>query len=89
MLLKPAGSLIEPPVSVPVAEIHISDATDTADPLDDPPGTYFLSHGFLVGPKSEFSPLEPWAQASRLVFPMITAPASLIFLTTVASYGGI
>src|SRR5258708_7873184 len=58
-LQKEAGSLMEPPVSVPVAAKAMPDATATAEPLLEPPGTRVLSKGFFVGPKSEFSPEDP------------------------------
>ena len=63
-------------------------ATAAADPPLDPPGTRDVSCGFLVGPKAEFSVLEPIANSSRFVLPMITAPASRSLVTIVASYGG-
>ena len=36
---KDAGCLIEPPVSLPRAAIDDLEATDAAEPPDDPPGT--------------------------------------------------
>ena len=41
-----------------------------------------------VGPKAEFSPLEPIANSSMFVLPTITAPASFRRSMTLASYGG-
>ena len=46
---KLAGSLIEPPVSLPNAHGTMLLATAAALPPDDPPGTLFRFHGFLVG----------------------------------------
>ena len=65
-----------------------SAATAAADPPDEPPGTRVVSSGFFVGPKAEFSVLEPIANSSRLVLPTKIAPASRSRVTTVASYGG-
>ena len=50
-------------------------ATAAADPPLDPPGVRVTSHGFFDGPSAEFSVDEPIANSSRLVLPMITAPA--------------
>ncbi|MEY3035248.1 MAG: hypothetical protein RLZ86_1870, partial [Actinomycetota bacterium] len=41
-----------------------------------------------MGPKAEFSVLDPMANSSRLVLPTTTAPACANRSTTVASYGG-
>jgi hypothetical protein len=41
-----AGTLIDPPVSVPRAKSTIPQATADADPLDDPPGTRSGALGF-------------------------------------------
>jgi hypothetical protein len=55
------------------------------EPLLEPPGTRLVSHGFLLGPKALYSPLEPMANSSMLALAMGTAPASSRRLTTVAS----
>ena len=48
---KLAGLRTEPPVSEP-KEIRLSNAlTETPLPPDEPPDTYSIFHGFLVGPK--------------------------------------
>ena len=47
----PAGILIEPPVSVPVAPKHKFAETAEADQPEDPPGTKFLPIGLIVFPK--------------------------------------
>src|SRR5438093_13740858 len=86
---QPAGWRIEPPVSVPKAAMHWSAATAAADPPDEPPGTRSALHGLRVGKKAEFSADEPIANSSRLVLPVMTAPAVRILLMTVQSYGGI
>src|SRR3989344_152103 len=57
--VKLAGCLTEPPVSVPMAIRDKPAATEAAEPLDDPPGTKSVFQGFLIGPKSEFSPDAP------------------------------
>ena len=84
---KAAGCLIDPPVSVPVAIVQRSAATAAAEPPEEPPGTLFVSQGFLTGPKKLVSLDEPIANSSILVLPSITTPASLNLPTTVASYG--
>src|SRR3972149_9755274 len=84
----PAGSLTDPPVSEPSASGTTPPPTAAADPPLDPPGTRDGSHGFRVGPNAECSVDEPIANSSRLVFPMMMAPASRSRVTTVASYGG-
>ena len=45
---KAEGIRTDPPVSVPIAAAAILSVTDTAAPLDEPPGILpiFLSHGF-------------------------------------------
>ena len=85
---KLAGCLIDPPVSVPVATSERPAAIAAAEPLEDPPGTYFLFQGFKVAPKSEFSPLAPCAQASQFVLPIVIPPALSILSTAVAEYSG-
>ena len=82
-----AGWRIEPPVSVPVAAGARSAATAAAEPPDEPPGTCSTFHGFLTGPKAEFSLDEPIANSSMLVLPSVTMPAALRRSTTVASNG--
>ena len=41
-----AGRVIDPPVCEPSAPRHIPHATAAAEPLLDPPGVRFASHGF-------------------------------------------
>jgi hypothetical protein len=77
-------------VSEPNAQIASSDATEAAEPPEEPPVTLSKSQGLCVGPKQEFSVEEPNANSSILVFiSNIVAPASFNFLITVASYGGL
>src|SRR5918995_4384463 len=83
-----AGWRIEPPVSDPKASAANPAATAAAEPPDDPPGTRLVSSGLRVGPNAEFSVLDPIANSSRLVLPMMTAPAASSLVTIVASYGG-
>ena len=83
-----AGCLMDPPVSEPRAHGTSSPATASADPPDEPPGTLFVSHGFLVSPKYDVSVVLPMANSSMLVCPTITAPASLSFTTASAVYVG-
>src|SRR5260370_33811103 len=71
-----AGCRIEPPVSVPVAAGTSRAATAAADPPELPPATHSMFHGFLTGPKYEFSFDEPIANSSMLVVPRRTMPAS-------------
>ena len=80
-----AGCLIDPPVSVPKANKHVSAATPAAEPEDDPPGTLSGFQGFLVSPYAEFSPDEPIANSSQLVFPMIDILFARSLSTAVAS----
>src|SRR3990167_9065547 len=77
VFVKDAGFRKDPPVSVPVANTTILDATEAAVPLEDPPATLLVSHGFFVTPKSLFSPVAPCANASQFNFPNIIAPAFL------------
>ena len=50
---------MEPPVSLPVATGANPPATAAADPELEPPATLSRFHGFLVGPKTENSPVGP------------------------------
>src|SRR6476661_3391336 len=83
-----AGWRIEPPVSVPIAHGARPAATAAALPPLEPPGTRFVSHGFLTGPYAEFSLDEPIANSSMFVLPIIGAPAAVSLSTAVAVYGG-
>src|SRR3954462_4945875 len=71
------GCLIEPPVSEPSAQGARPADTAAADPPPEPPGTRVGSHGFLLGPKAEFSVEEPIANSSVFVFPSSCSPAAL------------
>src|SRR3989344_6947688 len=80
-----AGCRIDPAVSVPIAATQRFAATEAALPPLEPPGEYFVFLGFFVVPKSLVSVLAPCAQASMLVFPKTTPPASFNFFVTVDS----
>src|SRR6058998_4449363 len=67
-----AGCRTEPPVSVPRAHTASPAATAAADPADEPPGTRSRSHGLWVTKNPEFSPEDPMANSSQLVFPTRT-----------------
>ena len=71
-------------MSVPIAHGRRPAATAAAEPPLEPPGTRSRSHGFLTGPKPEFSLDEPIANSSMLVLPSIGAPASASLRTLVA-----
>ena len=45
-----AGTLIEPPVSVPTDPSTSPAATATAEPPEEPPGEVSVSHGLRTGP---------------------------------------
>ena len=79
MPVSDAGCLIDPPVSEPSANTVSSAATAAADPPDDPPGTQFKFHGFLVVFIAEFSVDEPIANSSRFVLPKKIASEFLSF----------
>ena len=83
-----AGWRIDPPVSLPNARILIRDDTLAADPPDDPPGTLLIFQGFLVFMILENSVVDPMANSSRLVFPIMIPPCAFIEEITVASNGG-
>ena len=83
-----AGWRIEPPVSVPIAHGALPAATAAAEPPELPPGTRVGSHGFVVGPKAEFSVDEPIANSSWFVLASSGAPARVRRSTAVAVYGG-
>src|SRR6188508_1423067 len=82
-----AGWRIEPPVSVPVVTGSIREATDAADPPDEPPGTSEVFHGFFTVPKYEVSFDEPIAYSSMFSLPIVTMPAALRRPVTCDSYG--
>ena len=80
-----AGCRIEPPVSVPVAAGAMRAATAAADPPEEPPGTFFRSHGFFTGPYQLVSFEEPIANSSMFALPSVITPACDSRSTTVAS----
>ena len=75
---------MEPPVSEPRAAAHSPAATAAQEPPEEPPGARLTSQGFFVGPKQEVSVVLPMANSSMLVFPRITAPASVSRFTASA-----
>ena len=79
---------MEPPVSEPNAKKHSFAATAAAEPPEEPPGTCWVFHGFLVTPNADVSVVEPMANSSILVFPIITAPAFSRFKTASAEKVG-
>ena len=70
------GDLIELTVSEPVPITAKLAATPAPVPPDEPPGTCSVFLGFLVAPNALVSVVEPIANSSILVLPIITAPAS-------------
>ena len=84
-----AGCRIDPPVSDPSVYTASFAATEAADPPDEPPGTLFVSNGFLQILNAEFSVVDPIANSSIFNFPRIIAPDFSNFSTTCALYGGI
>src|SRR5262245_49053030 len=80
-----AGMRIEQPVSDPSVRGQMSNATATAEPLLEPPGTQFGSHGFRQLPKCGFSPVKPNAHSCILSLPIQIAPTLTSFLTMVES----
>src|SRR3954465_13456282 len=82
------GCLIEPPVSEPSAQGASPADTAAAEPPPEPPGTRGGSHGFLLGPKAEFSVDDPIANSSVFVLPSSCRPAALQRAATVESNPG-
>ena len=78
------GWRTDPPVSDPNPIGHMPAATAAADPPEEPPGVRDGSHGFLEGPKAEYSVDDPIANSSKLVLPKIMAPSDSSLSTTVA-----
>src|SRR3972149_6629758 len=70
-----AGTLADPPVSVPIAKSTRPHATADADPLDDPPGTRSGDFGFNGVPWKKFSPSRLKASSSVTVLPIHCPPA--------------
>src|SRR5262249_7544611 len=75
-----AGMRMEPPVSVPVAIVHIRAARAAAEPPLEPPGTRVRSQGLAVGGLKV-----PYANSCVFVLPSSTAPALDSFSATAAS----
>src|SRR2546423_5683877 len=83
-----AGMRMLPPVSLPSAAYASLATTATADPPDEPPGIFVVSHGLRTSPKCGFTELMPYANSCRPSLPRSTAPASRSLRTTVASSFG-
>src|SRR5262245_41465763 len=66
-----AGTRIDPAVSEPYATSASSFPTETADPLDEPPGMRNRSKGLIGVPKNSFIPVVPRANSVRFVLPMM------------------
>ena len=84
MLLFPAGEVIEPSVSVPIAAAHRLAAAPTAEPLLEPEGSASSTYGLRVKPPRPLQPLRggksalpprKLAHSERFALPRITAPA--------------
>ena len=73
------------PVSVQSAAGTSHDATAAADQLDEPPGTLFFHHGFMVFLFREFSPVDHMANSSIFSFHIEFIQAFFKFFITVAS----
>ena len=74
-----AGSLTEPPVSVPIPHGAMHAATATPVPLLDPPGVRATagSHGFHGVPRCWLVPQPPIANSTVWVLPMTIMPAAI------------
>ncbi len=84
-----AGSLTEPPVSVPIATGASPAATATAEPLDEPPGVRCtaLSHGLRGVPMCVLVPQLPMANSTVCVLPRTIMPAAMSRSASVAVTG--
>src|ERR1700704_2825134 len=88
------GQTTEPSVSVPMPIAERFAATAAPVPELEPQGLRSSTYGFFVCPPRPLQPLLEWlerklAHSLRLVFPMITAPASRSFLAKDESCKGI
>ena len=82
------GTLMDPPVSVPMDIKAIPVETATAEPLLEPPDIFDMFQGFLVLPQKGFNPVIPDANSFKLLVPISIVPCFLIFLIHVASAFG-
>src|SRR5699024_4433286 len=80
-----AGIRIDPAVSDPIDTGVEPTATDAAEPPLKQPESISLLHGFRTGPKCGLSVLMLSAYSCMFNFPMMIAPASFSFVSTVAS----
>ena len=79
----------EPPVSVPMAHGTRRAATETPEPLLEPPGARWTSgsHGLRGVPMCRLVPQPPMANSTVLALPMTIIPASTSRRTSVAVVG--
>src|SRR5687768_15245805 len=82
--LSDAGSLIDPPVSVPSAANARPADTATAAPLLEPPGTCMGFQGLRAGGHGRSKEGPPCANSCVASFPSSTAPCSYSLATAVA-----
>src|SRR5205807_10371251 len=84
-----AGRRTEPPVSVPIAQGASPAATDTPEPLLDPPGVRGTagSHGFQGVPRCWLVPQPPIANSTVWVLPRTMRPAAISRRARVAVFG--
>ena len=73
---QPAGSRVEPPLSLPIEPPTRRAATAAAEPLEEPPVTCAGFHGLVAGPWAEAIPVVPRPSSCWLSTPTTTAPAS-------------
>src|SRR4030095_7689561 len=82
-----AGSLMEPPVSLPSVASANPAATAAAEPLLEPPAQCPGVHGWCTSPWWALSPNGPIASSVMLSLPRVTAPASRSRAVAVHSLG--
>ena len=88
-LFNAAGTRVEPAVSVVNARQAIPLATTLPEPELEPPETCLALNAFGTLPYGDLTPTNPVANWSKLVLPMMMAPSSLRFFTTVESLSGV
>src|SRR5439155_19587359 len=72
------GMRIEPPVSLPIAELHIPAATATVDPPEEPAATLYGSRGFRNVPKFVLTLVTTYSLSCSLVLPSFFQLACVI-----------
>ena len=83
-----AGSLIEQPVSVPIARSQRSSARAAAFPLEEPPVVRPGWTGLWHVPYQSLVPRTFQANSGRWLLPTMLAPAASARVTTIASSVG-